>query len=36
MKNNMTTLVAMATVYEKILKDISYETTKPILMKFDI
>ena len=30
----MATLVAMATVHEKKLNDISYETTEPILMKF--
>ena len=30
----MATLVAMATVLEKKLNDISYETTEPILMKF--
>ena len=30
----MATLVAMATVLEKKLNDISYETTEPILMEF--
>ena len=29
-------LVAMATVQEKILNDISYKSTEPILMKFHI
>ena len=32
----MTTLVAMATVHEKKLNDIFYESMKPILMKFHI
>ena len=32
----MATLVAMATVHEKNLNDISYESTEPILMKFHI
>ena len=29
-------MVAMVTVHEKKLNDISYETTEPILMKFHI
>ena len=32
----MATLVAMATVHEKISNDISYESTEPILMIFHI
>ena len=32
----MATLVAMATVREKNSNDISYETTKPVIMKFHI
>ena len=32
----MATMVAMATVHEKLLNNISYETTEPILMKFHI
>ena len=33
-ENYTAPLVAMATVLEKKLNDISYETTEPILMKF--
>ena len=32
----MATLVAMANVHEKNSNDISYESTRPILMKFHI
>ena len=32
----MAILVAMATVHEKNLNDISFEATEPILMKFHI
>ena len=32
----MAAMVAMATVHEKKLNGISYETTEPILMKFHI
>ena len=35
-ENRMATLVAMATVHEKKINDISYKTTEPILMKFHI